>query len=162
MNKPFAIGFGAAVAVLVVVMAYFFYAQRGQQLAPTGRISQVRTTALDDTSSALVVDFEVTNPSDREMIVRFLRVGIHKADGSSPDDMAIAASDLPAMFRYHTELGSLDHQAMRERDHIPPHQTVTAVAAVRFDEPESALKSRKDVFVSIEDVTGPTLELTAR
>ena len=148
--------------VLALGVAYFFHAQRGQYLVPAGRILQVRSTALDESSSALVVDFEVTNPSDRDMVVRFIRVTVHQADGSSPDNMAIAASDLPAMFRYHTELGALDHTAMRERDRILPHQTVTAVTAVRFDEPESALKSRKDVQLSIEDVTGPTLLLAAK
>jgi hypothetical protein len=162
MSKPFAIGFGIAVVIIGLAVAYLFYAQRGQHLVPTGRILQVRTAALDSNSSALVLDFEVTNPSDRDMVVRTISVTVHNADGSAPDNSMIAATDLPAMFRYHTELGSIDHTPMRERDRIPPHQTVAGSTAVRFDEPEDTLKSRKSVQLAIEDVTGPILELTAK
>ncbi len=162
MSKSFAIGFGGAVILLGLGVAYLFYSLRGNYLEPTGRILQVRTTALDETSSALILDFEATNPSGRDMIVRTISVSIHRADGTAPDNMAIASSDLPAIFRAHHELGTLDHTPARERDLIKPGQTVTRSVAVRYDFPESDLKQRKDVELVVEDVTGPKLDLTAK
>lgn len=162
MSKPFAIGFACAVVVLVGAVAWILSSHSGNYLAPTGKILQVRTVALDPASSALVIDFEVTNPSGREMIVRFINVKVTEPDGSTPDNSMIAATDLPAMFRYHTELGPLKMTPMRERDHISPGQIVQRVTAVRYDLTEAQLKQRKGVELEIVDVTGPKLELAAK
>lgn len=162
MSKTFAIGFIAGIIVLGIAVAYIFYAHKDNYLEPTGRILQVRTAPLDDTSSVLLVDYEATNPSAREMVVRFITVGIHRADGAEPDNMAIAGSDLPALFRAHPELGKLVNTPARERERIAPGQTVDRITAVRYDFPESELKQRKDLQLVVEDITGPKLELTAK
>ena len=163
MSKPFVVAFGAAIAVILGIAWYVSYTQRGNRIEPSGRILHVRTVALDATTSAAIVDFEVANPSDVEMVVRFLNVTVHKKDGSEPEGVTIAASDMPVLFRYHRdELGALGNAPMRERDRIAPHHSVRASAGVRFDFPESELKDRKDIQVAIEDVTGPKLELRAR
>jgi hypothetical protein len=162
MSKLFAIGFACAVVVLVAVVAWILHSHSGNYLEPTGKMLQVRTVALDPASSALVIDFEVTNPSGRDMVVRFINVKVTEPDGSIPDNSMIAATDLPAMFRYHTELGALNLTPMRERDHISPGRTVQRVTAVRYDLTEEQLKQRKAVELDIVDVTGPKLELAAK
>src|SRR5579885_3324894 len=120
MSKAFAIGFGCAIVVLGLSLGWIFYSHRGNYLQPTGRIVSVKTAALDENSSALVIDFEATNPSGRPMVVRFITVNLHRQDGSTPDPSAIAASDLPLLFRYHPELGAANLLGMRERDVIKP------------------------------------------
>ena len=151
MSKTLAIGFGVGVVVLGVALAFIVYGNRASYLQPTGHILQIRTAPLDDSSSILLVDFEATNPSGREMTVRWVTLG-----------MAIAGSDLPLLFRAHPELGKLEHPPAHEREHIEPGQTVDRIIAVRYDLPESELKQRKDLQLVVEDVTGPKLELTAK
>ena len=162
MSKTFAIGFGIGVVVLAIVLFFVVYGNRASYLQPTGRILQVRTAPLDDSTSALVVDFEATNPSGRDMTVRWVNLTIHRADGASPDSMAIAGPDLPALFRAHPELGKLEHPYAREREPIKAGETVDQIIAVRYDLPERELKQRKDLQLVVEDVTGPKLELTAK
>ncbi len=162
MSKPFAIGFACAVVLLAGAVAWILHSHSGNYLEPTGRILQVRTVALDASSAGLIVDFEIKNPSRREMIVRFINVKLTEPDGSVPDNSMIAASDLPAMFRYHKELGPLNLTALRERDHISPGQAVQRLTAVRYELPEEQLKNRKNVQLTIEDITGPKLELSTK
>ena len=162
MSRTFAIGFGAGVVVLALALGFIVYGNRASYLQPTGRILQVRSAPLDENSSVLLVDFEATNPSGREMTVRWITVNLHRADGATPDNMPIAGSDLPLLFRAHPELGKLEHPPAREREHIAPGQTVDQVIAVRYDFPESDLKQRKDLQLVVEDITGPKLELTAK
>ena len=162
MSKTLAVGFGVGVVVLAIVLFFVVYGNRASYLQPTGRILHVRTAPLDESSSALLVDFEATNPSGRDMTVRWVTVSVHRADGAVPDNMAIAGPDLPALFRAHPELGKLDHPYAHEREHIGPGQTVDRIIAVRYDFPERELKQRKDLQLVVEDVTGPKLELTAK
>ncbi len=163
MSKPFVIAFGVAIALILGVAWFISYTQRGNRIEPAGRILHVRTVPLDDKNSAAIVDFEVTNPSDVEMVVRFLNVAIHEKDGADAEGTAIAASDMATLFRYHREeLGAMGNAPMRERDRIGPHQTVRALTGVTFAIPETELKERRDLEVSIEDVTGPKLELKAK
>lgn len=162
MSRNLAIGFGIGLVVIALVAFFVVYGNRASYLQPTGRILEVRTAPLDENTSALLVDFELTNPSGREMTPRFITLTVHKPDGSAPDNMAIAGPDLPMLFRAHPDLGKLEHTAARDREHIAPGQTVDRIIAVRYDFPESDLKRRKDLQLVVEDVTGPRLELTAK
>ncbi len=163
MSKPFGLAFAGAVLVIIAIIAFISHTQRGNRLEPAGRILHVRSVAIDASSSAVIVDFELQNPSDREMVVRFITVELHKSDGTAPEATAIAASDLPVLFRYHQdELGALANAPMRERDRVAPHQTVRASTAVRVEAPEADVKSRRDIELVIEDVTGPKLQLTSK
>jgi len=162
MSRTLAIGFGIGLVVVAVIAFFVVYGNRASYLEPTGRIIQVRTAALDDASSVLLVDFEVTNPSGRDMTVRWITVAIHTPEGTSPDNMPVAGSDLPMLFRAHPELGALVHPPARERELIAPGKTVDQIIAVRYDLAERDLKKRKDLQLVVEDVTGPKLELRAK
>ena len=162
MSKSFWVAFAIGIALVAGVIGYTLFAVRGQHLDPSGAFLQIRTAALDEAHSALIVDFEVNNASDRVMTIRFLNLAIHTKDGNAPDASPIAASDLPTLFRYHKELGGIEHAPMKERDVIDPHRTARGTVAARFDIPESDLKARKDLTLSIEDVTGAKLEITAK
>ena len=70
MSKPFGIAFGAAVAVIAVLVGIGFYNTKGNHLAPTGAIGKLRTVKVTDDVTLLIVDFNVRNDSDRDMIVR--------------------------------------------------------------------------------------------
>jgi hypothetical protein len=162
MSRTFAMSLGIGAVFIAVVAAFVVYGNRSSFLVPTGRILQVRTAPMTDDSSILLIDFEATNPSGREMRIRYITVAIHTPDGASPDNMAIAGTDLPMLFRAHPELGRLDHPYAHEREVIGPGQTVDQIIAVRYDLSESDLKKRKDLQLVVEDVTGPKLELTAK
>jgi len=162
MSKPFLAAFSLALLAVAGVVYWVFASTRGNHLEPSGKILNVRTAALDESHSAVLLDFTVVNPSDVEMIVRSIDISLEQANGSKPQSFAIAVTDMPQLLRYHKELGSLDNEAMRERDRIEPHQTVTRSTAARFDIPEGDLKARRNVQLTIEDVTGPKLLLIAK
>ncbi len=163
MSKAFLIAFAGAIVLIAAGVGYYSYTQRGNLLEPTGRVLHVRSVPLDPTTAVLVVDFAITNPSDREMVIRSITVLLHQKDGTAPEGIPIAATDLPTLFRYHqAELGALANAPLRDRDRIAPHQTLLTSTGVRFDLPESAVQSRQDLEVVIEDVTGPKLDLTTK
>ncbi len=163
MSKPFVIAFGGAILAILAIAGYISFSQRGNRIVPTGRILHVRSVPVDPLSAALIVDFEIANTADVEMIIRFITLALHKHDGSLAEGSLIAASDLPVLFRYHRdELGAMGNPPMRERTRIASHQTLRGSTAVRYDLPDSDLKARRDVQLTLEDVTGAKLELTAK
>lgn len=163
MSKSFLIAFLATMVLIAGGVAYYSYTQRGNRLEPTGRILHVRSVSLDPITTVAVIDFSITNSSDREMVVRSVDVALHPQSGASPESFPIAATDLPSLFRYHRdELGAMGNAPIRDRERIAPHQTLMTSTGVRFDLPIDKVQARRDIQLTIEDVTGPKLELVAK
>ena len=161
MSKGFLTGFGAMLAVLSLIVYLIHLNQRGNYLEPQGQITGIRQAPIDDANSVLILDFSMTNPSDRDMVVRTVSVTAELANGAQDGD-AIASSDVPRLYRAHPELGAVRNEPVKARERVAPHQTASRSAVVRFSVPASDLASRRSVKLVIEDVTGPKLELTAK
>lgn len=158
MSKPFLAAFGLAVIIIAGLVWFGFMNTAGNHLAPTGKIGKVRTVKASDDLTYMVIDFKVTNNSDREMVVRSIDVTADAGDGLTGS--LVSASDADAAFQAYPLLGERYNDALKVNDKIPAHQTVDRMVGVRFDAPFDKVESRKNVTLRIEDVTGPILEMS--
>jgi hypothetical protein len=160
LSKAFGIAFGGAVVVIAVLIWFGFSTTAGNHLAPAGSIGKVRTVKATDDLTFMVIDFKVTNDSDRDMIVRSVESAIETADGATVTGGGVAESDIKAAFASYPVLGEQYNPILKERDKIPAHQSVDRMVGVRFDAPVEKVDTRKRVILRLEDITGPVVELT--
>ncbi len=64
ISKTLAITFAIGIAVIALAVSGVFYMQRGARIGVPGQVLKVRTAALDENCTIVVLDFRVTNPSD--------------------------------------------------------------------------------------------------
>jgi hypothetical protein len=159
VNKTFAIAFGAAIVVIAILIWSGFVNTAGNHLAPTGKIGKIRAVAAADDLTYMVIDFNVKNDSDRDMIVRSVESDIATADGDILMGTPVAAADVVAAFQSYPVLGDQYNPVLKERDKIPPHQSLDRMVGLRIDAPIAKVEGRKQVTLRVEDVTGPVLEL---
>ena len=159
MSKAFGIGFAAMVVVLAIVIWMAFSKTAGNHLAPTGAIGKIRTQKIADDLTFMVIDFNVTNDSDRDMIVRNIFPSFVQADGSSTMGSMVAANDTVNAFRSYPTLGEQYNPPLKERDVIPAHKTIDRMVGVRFDVPFDQVEARHGVALDLQDVTGVDVEM---
>jgi len=133
--------------------------QRGAHIELDGKILKVRTKAMDEASSVVVVDFRFTNPSNYNFVVREVGVSIEDKDGKILDGSQVSELDARRLFEYYPQLGQKYNDSLLMKNKMAPHQTFDRMIAARFEAPESALESRKNLTVRIVDLDGPTSEL---
>jgi hypothetical protein len=160
MSKPFAIAFGGTALIIVVLIWFGFRNTAGNHLAPVGSIGKVRTVGASDDVTFMVIDFKVRNDSDRDMIVRSVETEIDTADGGKLMGGGVAGADVKSAFRNYPLLGDQYNPVLKERDTIPAHQELDRMVGVRFDTAVEKVDSRKRLFLRLEDITGPVVELT--
>jgi hypothetical protein len=160
LSKPFAITFGAVVVVIAILVWVGFSRTAGNHLVPAGSIGKVRTIQASDDLTYMVIDFKVSNSSDRDMIVRGVSSVVEAADGSTVSGSPVAAVDVAAAFRSYPLLGEQYNPVLKERDVIAAHQSLDRMVGLRIDAPFDKVEHRKRVTLRVEDVTGPVLELT--
>jgi hypothetical protein len=160
VSKPFVIAFGAAAVVIAVLIWAGFAGTAGNHLVPTGKIGKVRTVGVGDDLTYMVIDFNIRNDSDRDMVVRSITSSVDTADGEMLTASPVAVADVKSAFESYPTLGEQYNPVLRERDVIPPHQTVDRMVGLRVDAAAGKVDGRKKVTLSVEDVTGPVLELT--
>ncbi|HPQ17492.1 MAG TPA: hypothetical protein PLP04_19860, partial [Bryobacteraceae bacterium] len=83
---PFA---GIGIALVAIAIAAVLYVQRGAHVVLKGSVQKVRTLALDENSSAAVIDFRATNPSDYPFIVREVSVVLVEPDGTTHEGLVV-------------------------------------------------------------------------
>jgi hypothetical protein len=149
-------------AVIAVAVAWIFYMQRGAHIEPTGKILKVRTLAADETSSIAVIDFRTQNAADYGIIVREVTVTAEQANGKTDEGAAIAEMDAQRLFQYYPILGQKYNDTLKLRDRIKPHETMDRMIAVRFEIPQAQLDARRALKLRIEDVDGPSGEITEK
>lgn len=161
MSKPFLIGFGAMALVIAGLVWIGFVRTAGNHLAPAGSIGKVRAVKADEDLTFVVVDFNVTNDSDRDMIVRTIESSIETADGREVAGSLVADSDIQSAFKSYQFLGPQYNPVLKERDVIAAHHSVDRMVGLRFDAPESEVENRKKLTLRLWDVTGVAVELTS-
>jgi hypothetical protein len=154
---------GIGVAIVAVVVGILFFSTLGSQIRLEGEIQQVRTLALDDKSTLVIVDFHFDNPADYPFVVRDATVHLEDAEGGSQKGRAVAKADAERILDYYSkkipELGPQYNEVMISRDRIEPKATFDRMICARFEVPESVAKARARVKVRIEDVDGAISEL---
>ncbi len=159
LNKPFLTALGIGLVVVAIAVAWMFYINRGAHIEPAGKILKVRTLALDENSSAAVIDFRVTNSSDYTVIVREVDVTMDAPNGSEVDGATVSEGDARRLFQYYPILGQKYNDSLIIRDRIKPHETFDRMIAARFEIPAAQLDARKRLKVRVVDIDGPSGEL---
>ena len=159
MSKPFGITFGAALAVIAVLLWFGFATTKGNHLAPVGTIGKIRVQKVTDDVCFVVIDFNVKNDSDRDMVVHNVSVSIDRPEGAI-DGLGVSASALEDAFHSYPDLGEKFNPIMKERDTVPAHRELDRMVAARFDIPVEKMEERRKLTLRVEDVTGPVLLLT--
>ncbi len=162
MSKAFLIGFGAAALVLIVLIWGGFVQTKGNHLAPTGWVSNVRVQPLAEEETMMVVDFGLLNDADVQMVVARVDPWITTRSGQDIHGTLFAGADMEKTFAFYPALGPIVNPPLPPRATIDGHKTVNRMVAIEFDVPARVVEARKSVTVHIEDITGPFVELTAK
>jgi hypothetical protein len=153
---PFVIG----IACIAAAVAGIFYMQRGAHVQLQGSVLKIRTAPLDENSSAAVVDFRFTNPSDYRFVVRTVTVIAEDPSGGTQEGSTVSDIDAQRLFDAIPLLGQKYNSTLIMQNNIPPHATEDRMVAARFEMPEARLEKRKRLIVRIEDVDGPVSEIS--
>jgi hypothetical protein len=162
MSKTLMITFAIGIAVIAVAVGGIFYMQRGAHLTLPGKVLKVRTAPLDDNSSAAVVDFRVTNPSDYNFMTKSVTLVLEEPNGNQIEGQTASEMDAERLISGIPLLGQKYNDSLKERDKVPAHDTVDRMVAARFEVPESKLTGRKRFIVRIQEVDGMVSEFSDR
>ena len=162
MSKGFGIGFGIAALAIIVFIWAGFVNTKGNHLAPTGFISNVRVQSLQPEETLMVIDFGLINDADVQMVVSKIDPWITTRSGQDIHGSLFAGADMEKTFAYYPALGPMLHPPLPPRCTIDGHKTVNLMVGVEFDVPAQVVENRRSATLRIEDVTGPLVELTAK
>lgn len=162
MSKQFWIFLVAGLAVVAVAVTLTMVGTQSAHLVLTGNILKVRTLALSDKATVVILDFRVTNPSGVPFKVRDVNLKLEPASGDAVDGATLSRSDVDAVFQYEKLVGAKYNDVLALQDTIPAGKTVDRMSAARFEVPERAVMSRKGIVLHLEDVDGPTSDLTEK
>src|SRR5712671_527388 len=141
MSNRFLILFGVGILVVAGALFAILSANKGSHLVLKEKILKVRTGALSDQDSILVLDLRLENPSDVPFVVRQVEVTIDKADGSTVPSAIISKMDIHQIFQFNRCLGDQYNDSLSMKDKVAPHSSVDRMVAARFDVPIKDLDS---------------------
>ena len=153
---PFA---GIGIALVAIAIAAVLYVQRGAHVVLKGSVQKVRTLALDENSSAAVIDFRATNPSDYPFIVREVSVVLVEPDGTTHEGLVVSEVDAMRLFEYYPVLGQKFNDSLIARTKVNPRETIDRMLAVRFEVPEQRLQGRQNLRIRISELDAPPSEI---
>lgn len=162
MSRTLLITFAIGIAAVAVIVAGIVYIERGGHVELPGKILKVRTAPLDDATTAVVIDFRVTNPADYPFQVRAVTVVLENSLGVQTEGSTASEIDAQRLLAGVPLLGDRYNQSLMVRERVPKHTTLDRMIAARFELPESQLQSRKRFLVRIEEWDGVVQELSER
>jgi hypothetical protein len=160
MSKRFFILFGVGILLVAGAVFSILYSNKGSHLVLKEKILKIRTGALSDQDSILVLDLRLENTSDVPFVVRQVEVSIDKADGSTAQASIISKMDVHQVFQFNRFLGDQFNDTLSMKDKVAPHATVDRMVAARFDVPIKDLDGAKLMHLSIQDLDGPYFEIS--
>jgi hypothetical protein len=160
--KKFLKPLAAGLVVVVFGIAGMLYLQRGAHVELKGSVLKVRTAALDEESSVVILDFRFVNPSDYPFVVRTVDVTMEEKNGNVVKSEPVSETDAKQLFQALPLLGQKFNDSLLMRDKIPAKQSEDRMIAARFSLPVQKLEQRKTFRIRIEDVDGPVSELVEK
>ena len=107
MSKAFGIGFAIAALVIIVFIWVGFVKTKGNLVAPTGCISNVRVQSLQPEETLMVIDFGLINDSDVQMVAAKIDPWIVTRDGHELHGSLFASDDMAKTFSFYPALGPM-------------------------------------------------------
>jgi len=160
MSKQFAIFLGIGVVVVAIALVFILYGNKGSHLDLKGGILKVRTGAIDENSSAAVLDFRVQNTSDVPLVVRDVTITADPPSGDPIESQIIAKRDYQQLLLFNRFLGQQYNEGLSIKDKIAPHQQVDRMVAARFEVPQAQLDKAKQIRMVIADMDGAEFTFT--
>lgn len=151
---PLAIGLAIVAIVVVVILA----GTKNSHLQLEMRVIKARTGALDDNSSAAVMDFRINDPSDVPFVVGQVQVKTIRPDGSELDGQVISRADINLLLQYNRFLGNQYNPVLVIRDRVKPHEMFDRMVAARFDLSQKDLDASRALRLRVQDVDGAWFE----
>ncbi len=149
----------AGIGVVVALVGGFLFWTRGAHVVLNGKIQKVRTREIESGSSLAVVDFRFVNPSDYPFVVRSVDLYVEGGDGKTAEGMIVSEVDAKRLFQAIPELGPKYNDTLKVRDKISSRQGEDRMISARFEIPESALQSRRRLWIRVEEVDGGVSEI---
>jgi hypothetical protein len=162
VSKAFGIGLGVAALLIVVYIWALYVNTKVNHLAAAGWIANVRVQSLQPEETLMVIDFGLVNDSDVQLVAATIDPWIVTRDGKELHGSLFASDDMAKTFSFYPSLGPMLYPPLPLRGAIDGHKTVKLMVGVEFDVPAEVVETRKSTTLRIEDVSGPSVELTAR
>jgi hypothetical protein len=160
--RRFLLMFAVGIGLMAVLVSGILFMQRGARIGLTGKFLKVRTAALDENSTVVVVDFRVNNPSDVLFVVHTVSLLMEDNDGKTYDGIVSSEVDAKRLFEGLPLLGQKFNDTLVMRDRIPGRSTTDRMVAVRYEAPEARIQARKRFLLRIKDVDGAVVEIPER
>ncbi len=150
---------------LVVVglgVAAIWSGTKKQHLDLTGKVIKVRSVAVDDKSTLVVVDFRVTNPSGVPLVIREVSLSMERYEEEPLPGVEVSRADVDTMFQAQPLIGVKYNDVLAPPETIAPGKTIDRMAEASFDAPETAVEVRKGMVLHIEDVDGAGFDIAEK
>ena len=162
MSKNILIASCIGLACIAAIVGVILFMQRGAHLDLPGQVLKVRTAAIDDNNSVVMVDFRVSDTSDYPAVVRTVRLYAEDKNGGRVEGQVMADSDSKRVFDQLPLLGQKYNASLIVKDKIPGHATWDRMIGATFPASEAKLAERKAFVVSIEEIDGRIFEIAEK
>ena len=145
---------------MAAVVFGVFSGTKGAHLELQGQVLKARTGALDDKTTAAILDFRIANPSKVLFMVREVKVTLEKANGETVEGRIVSKPDLRRLLEYNKFLGSQYNEILSIKDRVPAHGQIDRMVAATFEVPQAEFDQGKSLRLYIQDMDGAEFETT--
>ncbi len=162
MSKQFWSFLLVGLAVVGIAVSLIWTGTKPNHLDLDTKFLGVRAASIGEGREIVIVNFRMTNPSGVPLIIREISMQVELYGQPPLKGLEVSRSDVDTMFQLHPLLGGRDYDVLADGDTIAPGQTVYRMAEASFEASESAMASRKDVVLHIEDVDGAAFDISEK
>lgn len=154
MDKRLLIPVLIGLAVVAVVVVFVLIGTRGANLELQWKLVKPRAAALDENSTAVMVDFRIANSSDVRFVVSDVTASLTTAKGETVEGQIMARDDVPQVLAFNRLLGNQYNPVLTIRDQIRPHETFDRMVGVRFELPLADARKAQKMTLTLHEVDG--------
>lgn len=159
MSKNFWIALLAGLVIAGAIVAVFYNSTKSGHLAIEGKIVRVRSVSLES-NTLVAVDFRITNTSAVPLVVNGVSIIIERKGQEPETGLEVSKSDVDTLFKVTPALGVKYNDVLAAPDRLDGGKTVDRMAEASFMLPVSAVKSRDNLVVHIDDVDGAGFDIS--
>jgi len=159
MSKQLLLFIGLGVAIVAAILFVTVEGNKGQRIRLDGKILKVRTVALDEGHTLVIVDFRVTNPSDFPFVFRDANIVVEDAKGATPEVIPVAKRDMERVFEFQKLAGPKFNDMVAIKDQVKSHATVDRMVGASVALPETEVEARKSLKLRFVEMDGKESEL---
>lgn len=136
----------------VAVGALFFTS--GPQPRLEGKITEVRTLAVEPEASVALVNFQAGNVTPNNFIAHERKLEFVDAAGQTHRGTTVNTIDVKDLFAYFPELGGMKDEPFGAQTEIPSGEMIRGLIAARFEVSKETLDARQALLIRVTDGVG--------